>query len=143
MLAPTTKPAPAAPYNPAPGTLVERVLLLLARNPEAEYSHKDLADELEAGSTGWLKTMKLAIEAGYCKYLPGEGVRDPGVWLAGARLAQWYAGWQLAAELAKAAPPPPPPARPRPRRPRWCTCSSPRASAAAAFRTCKCPMWPA
>lgn len=78
-------------YEPAPGSLVERVLLLLARNPDAEYSHKDLANEIEgAGGGSWVKTMQRAMDAGYCKYLPGEYVRDPGVWRAGRHLAGWF-----------------------------------------------------
>jgi hypothetical protein len=118
MLAPTRTAAAAGPsstpstgpfsYNPSPGSLVERVLLLLARNLTAEYSNADLNAELDTNATGWLKTMHLGIQHGLCKYLPGENIRDPGVWRAGPHLAQWYQQRQAEASLrAQAADVPP------------------------------------
>lgn len=93
--------SPTTPYIPEPGSPVARVLDLLARNPEDDYTSGDLALKFQVKSTAWPPTLAKAKALGLVSY--AATVEDePKAWSAGPNLATWMAQRNGAAS----APPP-------------------------------------
>jgi len=77
-------------YTPEPGSPVARVLDLLARNPEDDYTNTDLALKFQVKAAAWPPTLAKAKALGLVSY-KAAGEDDPKAWAAGPNLAAWVA----------------------------------------------------
>lgn len=77
-------------YTPEPGSPVARVLDLLARNPEDDYTSADLALKFQVKAPAWAPTLAKAKALGLVSYT-ASGEDDPKAWSAGPNLPAWVA----------------------------------------------------
>lgn len=77
-------------YTPEPGSPVARVLDLLARNPEDDYTNTDLALKFQVKATAWPPTLAKAKALGLVSYT-ATGQDEPKAWSAGPALPAWLA----------------------------------------------------
>lgn len=77
-------------YTPEPGSPVARVLDLLARNPEDDYTNNDLALKFQVKATAWPPTLAKAKALGLVSY-QSTGEDEPKAWSAGPNLPAWVA----------------------------------------------------
>lgn len=92
-------------YTPEPGSPVARVLDLLARNPEDDYTSADLALKFQVMATAWAPTLAKAKALGLVSY-KAAGEYDPKAWSAGPALPAWLAARTAPASTGTTPPPP-------------------------------------
>lgn len=77
-------------YTPEPGSPADRVLDLLARNPQEEYTSSDLALKFQVPKGRWDVLLAEPVAKGLIHR--DKTAADPNViWCAGASLKAWYA----------------------------------------------------
>lgn len=77
-------------YSPEPGSPAARVLDLLARNAEDDYTNTDLALKFQVKSQAWPPLLAKAKALGLVAYTATSD-DEPKVWSAGPNLATWMA----------------------------------------------------
>lgn len=92
-------------YTPEPGSPVARVLDLLARNPEDDYTNTDLALKFQVKAAAWPPTLAKAKALGLVSYKAADE-DDPKAWAAGPNLAAWVAARTAPAGTSTTPPPP-------------------------------------
>ena len=80
----------ATDYTPEPGSPADRVLDLLARNPQEEYSSSDLALKFQVPKAKWDILLVEAVAKGLIHREKLAGESSP-TWCAGAGLKVWAA----------------------------------------------------
>lgn len=80
----------STPYTPEPGSPADRVLDLLARNPQEEYSSSDLALKFQVPKAKWDVLLVEPVAKGLIHREKVAGESNI-VWCAGANLKVWAA----------------------------------------------------